>query len=157
MRSASYPISIVWFERLYIGSIFLAVIQAVLDWASFSNELEFSSDMFGSGVELVVSVFLIALAAILVVGLTFCLWFYIVKRPRALAKWAFVILFGFDVFALPFFVMEYTSLEMLITIAVMILDIGAIILLFRPDAKRWFETNGRMDDKRQQTLSDVFQ
>jgi hypothetical protein len=157
MRSANYPRSIVWFERLYLGSLFLGVIQAALEWTTLSGELEFSSDMFGSGAESIVSFVLLALVVVIVAGLSFCLWYYIVRKPRTLAKWVFVILSGFDVVVTPFFIMEVPPLDMLLTIAITIMDASAIFLLFRPDAIQWFVTSGRMDDKQQQTLSDVFQ
>ncbi|GAB5486774.1 MAG: hypothetical protein Pars2KO_03440 [Parasphingorhabdus sp.] len=157
MRPANYPKSIVWFERLYLGSLFLGIIQAALEWTTLSDELEFSSDMFGSGAEFTISIVLLALVVFVLVGLSFCLWYYIVRKPRVLAKWVFVVLSGFGVVATPFAILEVPPLDMLITIAITIMDAVAIFLLFRPDAKRWFVTSDRMDDKQQQALSDVFQ
>lgn len=157
MRSANYPRSIAWFERLYLGSLFLGIVQAALEWTTLSDELEFSADMFGSGAEYTISIVLLALVVFFMAGLSFCLWYYIVRKPRALAKWLFVILSGFGVVVTPFSIMEVPPLDMLLTIAITIMDACAIFLLFRPDAVRWFVTSGHMDDKQQQTLSDVFQ
>ena len=133
------PVSIVQFERCYLGSIALGFVTLALTWtaqmamlsrnpatAQLSGGLLYSSLLTG--------IVLGALVALV-------LWYFAARRASVVAKWIIVVFFAIGVLSLLNSLskgMVPSGLGGVLTVANIVLQAVAVYLLFRPDAKAWF-------------------
>ncbi|HYI64692.1 MAG TPA: hypothetical protein VEW71_07390 [Allosphingosinicella sp.] len=136
------PRSIVYFERILFSILVLGTANGILNWRR-SNELLAAQPELGrywSGY----LAFLIFASALLYLSL----WYFIARRRSVLAKWIFMAGVAANVLnRLPRLVrgeLNPVALEVLSDI-VLLLFIVAAWLLFRPDAKTWFEKREAVD------------
>ena len=131
------PASIVLFEKLYLLSIVVSAIGLALGWdqmvaAAGARPGMPAGTQQGLVIGSVVFTFLIA----------FVLLYFIARRASNIAKWVFVVLAAYGVFA---FVTGLSTAGLTADAAFLVnalslaLTLYCAWLLFRPDAKAWFE------------------
>lgn len=139
------PPSIVRFEQFYWASVIVGLINAVVNWHTSRVMLESNPLMARAAWFLPVTQALGLAIAVL-------LWFFIARRPSAVAKWVVVVFAAFGglgvvsvVFLLAIGRVGVGSQVVLGTLA-NILYIAAAVMLFKPDAKAWFGEGLDEDD-----------
>jgi hypothetical protein len=138
------PASIVLFDRLYLGSLAIGVLNFIVGWSDISEKLarnpEFAATGFGTG--FMIAIFAISMAINLVI------WFFISLRASKIAKW---ILVAFFVIGLASMLgnlnnpMGPEGLSLAVTIVITLAQAAAIYMLFRPDAVAWFNRTPPID------------
>jgi len=140
------PTSILWFERCYLGSVGIGLVNSALSWSAIRAQVDATP-----GAAVLPASFLVGM---LVVGLivNLLLWYFTALRGSAVGKWIIVAFFAMGLLGvartLVGGVAAPTS-NALVGIA-LLLQAVAIWMLFRPDAKAWFA------DDRRQDLTDTF-
>ena len=134
------PASIVLFEKLYIAVIVIGVIGVVLSWNSL-NAMAASqpgvSASAGSGILIGALIFGFLIPLLLL--------YFIARRASNVAKWIFVVLTAFGVYSFLATLsnpMVPKGLLLAANLVSLVLTLYCAWLLFRPDAKAWFETKG---------------
>ena len=129
------PQSIITFERVVLLMIVLGLAGAVLRWDAVVAELTRT----GLGVAVGIAIYAFALAVSLLL-----LWL-IARRGSSVARWIYVVLCvaGFAL-AIPALgaTLRLPVPELLMQVAQWLLAILSVWLLFRPDARAWFERSG---------------
>ena len=112
------PTPIVWFERYYLGAVVLKVVVSIINWDIVD----------AGGVEIGIIVSLL-------------LWFGVMYRHSAAAKWILIVLFL--VYALWTLLQmsrgAYGLVAILVTLAAMVLNALAVWQLLVDDAQAWFD------------------
>ncbi len=132
------PISIVQFERCYLGSLVLGFITLAFTWNTQMALLQRNPATAQMG-SMVYGSLLIGL----IVGaiITLVLWYFAARRASVVAKWIIVVFFAIGVLGLLNSLskgMVPHGLGGVLTIANIVLQAVAVYLLFRPDATAWF-------------------
>ena len=133
----SKPDSIVLFDRLFLGSLALGVLNFLFQWNALSTKLtsspEFAATGFGSG-------FIIAtFAGGTIINLI--IWYFISSRASKIAKW---ILTAFLAIGLLSMLSNLNNplgpqgIGLGVALFLTVLQGAAIYMLFRPDAVAWF-------------------
>lgn len=128
------PKSIVLFDRMFLASLVIGAINAVLTFNDMMDALATNPNTaplgWGSG----------AVVAIIAVSLLIplLLWHYIAHRASSLAKWILVVLTVGGILFAGVDLTRMGSLSEIAVLAVTVLQIAAIVMLFRPDANAWF-------------------
>ncbi len=125
------PSSIVWFERLFLLSLALAMLNAVLSYGMLVAEVESEPALAGMGGPLVLTV----VAASLLIPLI--LWYFIARRASVIAKWLLVALIAIGLLFGSYGFESGITLPDLLGVVVTILQLLATALLFRADAREW--------------------
>jgi hypothetical protein len=130
------PQSITMFDRLFLGSLGLGLVNAALNYDSTIGQLEADPavaelGMAGPG-------FVIAILAFSF-GLSLLLWFLISRMAVNVAKWVLVVLTVIGLFGIPLALVDVPLPQAIITVVVTVTQLAALWFLFRPDAKAWFE------------------
>ena len=135
------PSSIVMFERLFLASLAVGALTFVIGYESITAVLasdpRFQKAGVGGG-------FVIGLVAALY---AFCLllWYLIAHRASNAAKWILVVLVVLDVLSvLPALTGPFDGM-LLLTFAIRVLEIAAVVYLFRADAVAWLTDEGAAD------------
>lgn len=144
------PQSIVLFERFFLASLILGVINSAL---SFNNTLALmnadpAAAQLGFGAAFIVGTLVFSVA------IQLALWFFIARTASDVAKWILLALTALGiVMALSSMgtLAQQGTLTLVLALFIMLLQIIAIVMLFRADAKAWFAAKGRTD-----TNPDVF-
>jgi hypothetical protein len=129
------PQSIIWFERLYLAGLALEFVAVLL----FAPEMmdraradgfEYSRNMLLFGA--------VAYAVNLLIALL--VWEYAAHKASNVARWIAVYFLASDVIAIPIVLtMAMLPVGQKVFIAINgLLAIGALVFLFRPDARQWF-------------------
>ena len=128
------PASIVNFERLYLAAIAIGLVNTILSWDRSVAMLASQPGMdFGPG-------FLVGtVVAGLIIQLL--LWYFIARRGSSVAKWVLVLLF---VLGLIFVATSppIGGIATILGVVTLLLDLAAIWMLFRPDARSWCAGGG---------------
>jgi hypothetical protein len=76
------------------------------------------------------------------------LWYFVAKRGSSVAKWAAVLFFLLNLWGIGATVQLAMngSLPSVLTIAARIVELAAIAMLFRADAKPWFAYDDEEDE-----------
>ncbi|WP_298670635.1 hypothetical protein [uncultured Sphingomonas sp.] len=129
------PPSIVRYEQLYIASFILGLIVSALTWQVQRAAL--SANPLAAGAQWLVPA---AMVTGIVIAVT--LWYFTARRPSTAAKWVVVVLAAFSVLRiagnLVMLMKGAFALPVLLAIVAPALYVAAAVLLFRPDARRWF-------------------
>ena len=138
------PQSLVWFDRLYLGSLAVAMVSSA---ARFSDSQKLLVKN-GSTAVLGSSFLFITLGFSWAINLL--IWYFISRRGSNIARWIWTVMMGFSLLALPVSLMQYSSgmltASRLITMALTYgLNIGAVYCTFRADAKPWFAKQPQVD------------
>jgi hypothetical protein len=144
------PQSIVWFDRFYLASLLLSIVNSALEWSRTESNLAQSP-----GSEMLPSWFMASIIGFSL-AVSLLLWFLISRRASKVAKWINIVLFGFGLLTIPAIITTASTgatspLSAAATLVAFLLSALAIWMLFRPDAKAWFA--GRGDDELKQTFS----
>lgn len=130
------PTSIIWFERLFGASIFLAALRALVGWSE-----KFSDGDFETGGSTGATV-LLMLTTLFIFAIDMGLWYFIARRASKIAKWILLgkTSIGLAVIMWTFPWLLRTDLVILIvpTLLLNFLVILSIMFLFRRDARSWF-------------------
>jgi len=128
------PNSIIAFERLYLGSLALSLINIFLSYEA--TIVQFQSDpaiaLLGWGRGAVIAIFAISIFVSLL------LWFFAARRRSSIAKWLLAAFTVIGLTSLPNAIASPVSLPQILTISIALLQLAATINLFRADAKPWF-------------------
>lgn len=142
------PPSIVLFDRLFLASLVIGVINAVLSFEAMQSELAANPDTaalgWGSGMVIAIIAFSLLIPLLL--------WYLIAYRASGIAKWILVVLTVGGLLFMGIDLENLLSLATIGTLVVTVLQLVAIVMLFRPDAKAWFDGDAGPDDRRGVTL-----
>ena len=134
------PQSIELFEKVYLGTVALGFVIAVINWVNVTAMLEtpeIKSLGVGSG-------FLVGMV-ILSVLFSLILWYFIARRASNIAKWIYVVVTGIGLFGVVGSLANPLTPKGLLlvgNIIVLVLQLYSAWLLFRPDAVAWLESKG---------------
>lgn len=130
------PAAIIWFERLYVIGVALSTMALIATW---QETMDASADD-GAMVEMVAYAVLA-----LVYAATVLFWHLIVRRRSNIARWLLAVI---TVFVAPLSFIEPDGRPwdfwMLVEAASVAASLAAVISLFVPGARRWFD--GSRDD-----------
>lgn len=130
------PHSIIWFERIFLGSLLLGLVNSVLTWSTLTDQISATpgASMLGSN-------FLIGTMAVGIV-INLLLWYFIARRGSNVARIIWTILFAIGAFGIIGVFLQPTPVLMKIAPLVSFaLQAIGVFLLYRPDAKPWFSPN----------------
>lgn len=132
------PQSIVNFERAVLASLGLGVLNS---WVSWDRSVA-TVTAAGVGASSIIGIQAVMIALILLL-----VWF-VARKASPVAKWIYVVITGLGLVAslvgLPQ-VMKTGALSVALTIVQTLLSIYSLWLLFRPDAKSWFNDGRGFD------------
>jgi len=135
------PKSIIMFERLFLASLALGALSVVLNYQALTdlaaNDPSMRQVGLGSG-------FLIGILAVSY-AIYLLLWYLIARRASSAAKWILVVFTVIGVLSdLPGLAGGWNS-TLALSLVVYALEILAVVYLFRPDAKAWFDGQEQAD------------
>lgn len=138
------PNSILWFERLFLISLVIGIINTALSYEDNLAMLQADPGAeklgFGGGFVLITAAFSF--------GLMLLLWYFIARRASPVAKWILVALTVLGILSMPSslaMIAKQNIYGVIIPILLTLLQIAALVFFFRQDAKAWFASRGRMD------------
>jgi hypothetical protein len=129
------PQSIIWFEGLYLASVAIALINTMVNFNQIVDYLA------ASGVG----------TASLIVGIlggflgNFLLWFFIARRASNTAKWIFVMMTVLGWVFIRWKTGQFVGNASIHSVPAglsKLLQLAAVIPLFRRDAMEWFKSKG---------------
>ncbi len=129
------PASIAMFDRLFLGSLALGLVNAVLGYDATIAQLEADPavaemGLAGPGFVIVTMAFGF--------GISLLLWFLISRKAITVAKWVLVVLTVIGLFSIPVALADVPLSQAIITVVVTVMQLAAVVFLFRADAKAWF-------------------
>lgn len=133
------PLSIVWFERCYLGALVVGLINSALSWnaalaAMAENPaLADLGENFGRNTLIFGTVFGVAISVLL--------WYFAACKRAAVAKWIITVFFAISVLSIGFSALRNTfpqGIAGVLGIVTFVLNAIAVWQLFRPDAAIWF-------------------
>lgn len=129
------PKSIQLFERLYLASIALYVIATVVDWNIVVTAANAVPGVGGAGAVITGGV----LAGVVLARLA--IWYFVAKTGSVVARWLAVALFLLNLWGIADTIMLVGQgrTGAAVSLGSLIVELAAIIMLFRADAKPWFE------------------
>ena len=128
------PQSIVWFERLYLGGVAIGLANTLINWSSMQEQIAATpnSEMLPD--------WFFGVTMALGIGINLLLWYFVARRGSVVAKWIVTIFFALGLIG----ILRTLGSDMAapgttaIAIAVLVVQAGAVFMLFRPDTKAWF-------------------
>jgi hypothetical protein len=129
------PRSIRQFEYCYLGSLLLGAAVTAMTWNANATaaEVQQIQSVFGSSFLPIFYVFVYALSL--------ALWYFTARVPNIAAKWIVVGWFALTLIGVALSLVTGnvpSDLPSLLSIVAIVLNAGAVWLLFRPDARAWF-------------------
>ena len=116
------PQSIIWFERLFFGSLALGYLLLIGVSAIALDNL---------GIE------------IITLGCLVLLWYFIAHRASNVAKWIDVAVVAFGVANMVTVIQQLSNVQMALSLAANLFAFASIICLFTPSARIWFQSKGQ--------------
>jgi uncharacterized membrane protein YtjA (UPF0391 family) len=135
------PPSILRFEKAYLASIAISVLNTIIFWSTATAALDDPAvEALGVGQG--------ALAAVLVIStiISLLLWYFIARRASKVAKWIFVLFLAFGVVSLLSSLANPQmprGMELVLNLFATALQVYAAWQLFKPDAKAWLASGGK--------------
>lgn len=130
------PKSILWFERLFVASIFLSAVRASLNWINTLSGTEFNTEGWNNF--FIAMILTTAISFLIDIGLCY----FVARRASNLAKWILVtktfLGMAVVVWTLPSLLQVDLAVVVASTLFIQILFVISIIFLFRRDARSWF-------------------
>lgn len=130
------PHSIIMFDRFYLGSLVLGLVNFFITYEDTMAQLE--ADPASAQLGLAGPGFLWGTIAFSM-AISLLLWFLISRKANNVARWILVVLAVIGVLGLPFSLGELPLMQLIATLVVTAVNLLAVYFLFRPDAKAWFE------------------
>ena len=135
------PISIVNFERCYLGAIVVGLLNSLFTIPVMMRtpQVAQATARFGGG--------FIYISMVLNIVVTLLLWYFAARKASVVAKWIIVVFFAFGVLGILVNLTRGfpTGLSGVLSIVAIALQAVAVYLLFRPDANAWFRGTSRVD------------
>jgi uncharacterized membrane protein len=133
------PKSIIWFERLYLGSWFVSVVALAVNWSTMRDKISLEPSARRIGVETMMNMVVagIAISALI----TLLLWYFTARQHSVVAKWFVVAFFALGLLGIPGLIRSFadgTPVTGVLQILVYALHAAAIVMLFQRDARQWF-------------------
>ena len=137
------PQSILNFERFYLGSLALGVLNYFLSYDAVIADLAADPvleemGLASFGFALIMTAFAWAIALVF--------WYFIARRASNIAKWILVVMTGLGLLYIPTSLTAMGFVTAAITLVITALQLVALYFLFRADAKRWLESKGNVSD-----------
>jgi hypothetical protein len=129
------PASITIFDRLFLGSLVLGLVNAFLSYDATIAQLE--ADPAVADIGLAGPGFVIATMGF-GFGISLLLWFLISRKAVGVAKWVLVVLTVIGLLGMPMALAGAPLLQAATSLGLTVMQLAAIWFLFRPDAKAWF-------------------
>lgn len=128
------PNSILLFERLYLASLVVGVINLVLSYERIVAQMQRDPAVaqLGWGSGAVIVMFGLGMAVSLM------LWYFTARRGSSIAKWFLVAFTAIGLLSLPTTLATGSGLPLIMAIVINLLQLIAVVMLFRADARPWF-------------------
>ena len=127
------PPSIIDFERAYLASLALGIVNTTIHWQVIEQSFEDPALQVLGGPGAIVGILAFGMA------ISLLLWFFIARRASTVAKWIYVVFIAFGVIGI---ISSLTTLpfgtQLILNVVAQLLQFFAAWLLFKPDAKAWF-------------------
>lgn len=138
------PRSIVLFDWLYLGSLLGSLLSAPLSYSKL-GEMSDSDPALAAMAGSIGTFFFVSMGIAL--GISLLLWFFVSRKASNIAKWILVAFTAIGVVGLVPSLQEpmFGGTQLAITIVLTLLQVVAAALLFRPDAREWFEGKPPVD------------
>jgi hypothetical protein len=132
------PQSIVWFERLYLGAMAIGILNSIVNWSAMQERIAATPNS-----AMLPSWFVPATMAIGAL-ITLVLWYFVARRGSVVSKWIVTVLFVVGLIGVPTVITGVSSglitpLQAAFSLVTFVMNAAAVVMLFRPDAKPWFE------------------
>ena len=129
------PLSIVNFERCYLGAFALGVVNVMVQWGELQAKIAAmpNSAMLGP--------WFFPMTIAFGWGITLLLWYFTAHRRASVTKWIIAVFFGLSVLSVVGSLLMGTlpsGLAGVIAIVAFVMNGVAVWFLFRPDANAWF-------------------
>ena len=134
------PHSIILFEKVFLAAVALGIVNSLLSWGTMTAMLD-DPAMRAAGMGSGFIVFSLVIGTII----SLLLWYFIARRASNVAKWIYVAIIALGVLTM---VVNFANpaipkgLYLIGALIVLVLELYAGWLLFRPDAKVWLESRG---------------
>ena len=132
------PMSIVNFERCYLGAVLIGFINSILNFSARNTnpQLAQATAMFGTGFFIIF--------ALLGLAIPLLLWYFTARRASVVAKWIITVFFAIGALFFLFSLgrIFHSGLIGILSIIGFVLQAVAVYLLFKPDANAWFARGG---------------
>jgi hypothetical protein len=137
------PISIVWFERCYLGSLIVSLVATAVQWPALVEKMSVQMAANPAAAQLGPSFIPASLGfgVVLVIATSLLLWFFTARKHSVVTKWIITVLFAYNVVMLLFGFTAHTmpaGLNGILSVVALVLDGVAVWQMFKPDARRWF-------------------
>jgi len=129
------------FDRLFLASLALSAVAAVVSWETIAAELTSQPGMaeIGMGSGLLAGIVALSFA------ISLLLWFLVAYKASNVAKWILVVLAAISLISLPGMLAGPWNLTNILGAVAYVLEIAALGFLFRPDARAWLGGQNRSD------------
>jgi cellulose synthase/poly-beta-1,6-N-acetylglucosamine synthase-like glycosyltransferase len=130
------------FEQAYLASIVVWLINTVVNWDLQLSTIEANPAIGGNPQMLEIMKAVMVGFSGLSLLISLLLWYFTARKASNVTKWILVIFFILATIGIPFTVMGYElvgALSVGLSLVCYLLTAFAIFMLFRPDAKAWFE------------------
>jgi hypothetical protein len=136
------PVSIRWFDRLFFAAMALSMPFNVLEILQSLRADHVVYELTSFVAPIVINCFF---------------WFFISRRASNIVKCIWTVFLAFEVFALPIMskivggdfigaLFFHGALGAAVDIVGLLLSLAATVMLFRPDAAKWFAHRGKLVD-----------
>jgi hypothetical protein len=127
------PPSIIDFERAYLASLALGIVNTTIHWQAIEQSFEDPALQVLGGPGAIVGILAFGMA------ISLLLWFFIARRASTVAKWIYVVFIAFGVVGI---ISNLATLplgtQLILNVVAQLLQLFAAWLLFKPDARAWF-------------------
>ena len=137
------PDSIRKFDKLYLGSIVLSLVNFALNYGALAEQVR--QETAAAGVELGGGVLLFGIAFSTLISLL--LWFLVSRKRIGFIKWILLLLVVWSLVGLPEALANGIQGTDILGLVVLAAQIAAIWFLFREDAKAWFRREDEVDSQ----------
>ncbi|WP_010164044.1 hypothetical protein [Sphingomonas sp. PAMC 26617] len=134
------PVSIIWFERCYLGATAVGLVNTALSWNSSLQRMAENPGAAQFGPAFGGNILLFGTAIAIVLTLT--LWYFTARRRSVVTKWIITAFFGLGVLGIVTSLRTGTTqpgIGGVLMIVAFVLNALAVWQLFRPDAALWFD------------------
>jgi hypothetical protein len=123
------------FDMLYLGAIALGLVSTAIGWNTMKEGMQ--ADPLTAAVATPVMVG----SVIIGFGISLLLWFFTSRMRSTIAKWILTIFSVIGVLSLVFPMLNGAApagIPGILSIVSTVLQVAAVVMLFRPDAVAWF-------------------
>lgn len=136
------PRSILIFERLFLASMIGSIIGFILSYDAIADAIEAEPDLVKVGISPASAIAFFALTT----AIWLLLYWLVAHRASNVAKWVIALLTGLGLLMIPLTLASEANFAMFFSLMVTALGVGAVMALFRPDAREWLEGGSGVGD-----------